>query len=303
MTPKKIIRGVIIVMALFFPLLQQAHALDVPKLQGHVNDYARLFSSGAVQEVERLLSDFEERESTQIVVLTIPSLAGESLEEYSIKVAEVWRIGQKGLDNGAILLIAAKERKLRIEVGRGLEGKLTDLISGQIIRDEMTPKFRSGDFDGGLKAGVFSMMSAVKGEFQAQKKDLRHARRGAPPIFALLLFLFVVIAFVGAMSKILGGVAGAIGLPFAASMAFPGLSLIVLAILAAAGLGAGLFASFLFGSGFATRGGSHWSGPFFGGFGGGSFGGGGGFGGGSSGDGGFSGGGGDFGGGGASGDW
>lgn len=291
-------------MALIVLLLQQAHALEVPKLQGHLNDYARLFSSGAAQEVERLLSDFEKGESTQIVVLTIPSLAGENLEEYSIKVAEAWRIGQKGLDNGAILLIAAKERKLRIEVGRGLEGKLTDLVSGQIIRDQITPRFKSGDFDGGLKAGVLSMMSAVKGEFQAQQKDLRHARKSAPPIFTILLFLFVVIAFAGAMSKILGGVAGAVGLPVAAGIAFPGLSLIVLAILAAAGLGAGLLASLIIGSGLLSRGGGHWSGPFFGGgYGGGGFSGGGGFGGGSSGDGGFSGGGGDFGGGGASGDW
>ena len=288
-------------MALLFISLQQVDALEVPKLQGRVNDYARLFSQGAVQEVERRLAAFEEQESTQIVVLTIPSLSGENLEEYSIKVAEAWRIGQKKLDNGAILLIAAKERKLRIEVGRGLEGKLTDLVSSEIIRNEITPRFKNGDFDGGLKAGINAMMSAVKGEFQAQTKDLRHARKSAPPIFAMLLFLFVVVAFAGAMSKILGGIAGAAGLPIAASMAFPGLSLIVLAVLAAVGLGGGLFASLLFGGGFLGRGG-HWSGPFFGGgFGGGL--GGGGFDGGSSGDGGFSGGGGDFGGGGASGDW
>ncbi|HME46090.1 MAG TPA: TPM domain-containing protein [Syntrophorhabdales bacterium] len=280
-------------------------ALDVPPLKAHVNDYAHMFSARTVQETERTLADFEAKESTQIAVLTVPTLAGENLEEYSIKVAEAWKIGWKGLDSGVIVLIAEKERKIRIEVGRGLEGRLTDLTSGQIIRNEITPHFKTGDYDGGLSAGLGAIMTAVKGEYspQTQKQDLRHVRRSAPPIFGLLIFLFVALIFLGSMSKILGGVAGGLGLPIAGHIAYSGLPLIMLAGLGVVGLFMGLIVSLLFGGGYGSRGGTR--GPFTGGgFWGGGFGGGGfgGFGGGSGG-GGFSGGGGSFGGGGSSGDW
>ncbi len=97
-------------------------ALDVPPLKAHVNDYAHILSPAAVQEIEAELTAFESSDSTQIAVLTIPSLEGENIEEYSIKVAEAWKIGQKGKDNGAILLVSKGDRKIRIEVGRGLEG-------------------------------------------------------------------------------------------------------------------------------------------------------------------------------------
>lgn len=280
----------------FFVLAAPASALDVPPLRGHVNDYAGLLSSGTVQRLEQALADFERSDSTQIVVLTIPSLEGENLEEYSIKVGENWRIGQKGLDNGAILLVAKQERKVRIEVGRGLEGKLTDLMSGRIIRGEITPRFKAGDFDGGVVAGVSAIMAVVKGEYTAKPRDLRHGRKGANPVFTLLIFLLVACVFLGALSRVLGGLAGAVGLPIIALLTFPGLALLLLAGLAVGGFVLGLIISFLFGGGGRGRGGG-FGGPFIGGwgggFGGGSFGGGGG----------FSGGGGDFGGGGASGDW
>jgi uncharacterized protein len=279
-----------ILFLLFLPL--QAAALDVPPLRAHVNDYAGILSSGAVQELEQRLSAFEQSDSTQIVVLTIPTLAGENLEEYSIKVAEAWRIGQKGLDNGAILLIAKQERKVRIEVGRGLEGKLTDLVSGRIIRNEMSPRFKGGDFDGGIIAGVAAIMAVVKGEYTEQPRALRNSGRSLHPVFTLVIFLAVACVFLGAISRPLGGLAGAIGLPLIAFLAFPGLALLLLAGLGVAGFLVGLFLTFLFGGG--GRGGGFFGGPFIGGGFGGGFGGGGG---------GFSGGGGDFGGGGASGDW
>lgn len=276
-----------------------AFALDVPPLRAHVNDYAGMLSSGAVQELEQRLSVFERSDSTQIVVLTVPTLAGENPEEYSIKVAEAWRIGQKGVDNGAILLIAKQERKVRIEVGRGLEGKLTDLVSGRIIRNEMAPRFKGGDFDGGVIAGVAAIMAAVKGEYSAQPRILRHSGRSVHPVYTLAIFLAVACVFVGAISRPLGGLAGAIGLPLIAFLAFPGLALLLIIGLGVAGFFVGLFLTFLFGGG--GRGGGFWGGPFIGGGFGGGFGGGGG--GGNGGNGGFSGGGGDFGGGGASGDW
>ncbi len=282
----------ILAILFFLALPLQAIALDVPPLRGHVNDYASMLSPGAVQELEASLSAFEQSDSTQIVVLTVPTLGGENLEEYSIKVAEAWRIGQKKIDNGVILLIAKQERKVRIEVGRGLEGKLTDLVSGRIIRGDIAPLFKAGDIDGGVKAGVASIMAVVKGEYTANPRDLGHARRSMHPIFTFVIFLMVACIFLGSISRILGGVVGAIGLPIIAFLLFPGLAFLLLIGLGAGGFLLGLLLTFLFGGG---RGGGGFGGPFmWGGFGGG-FGGGGG--------GGFSGGGGDFGGGGASGGW
>ena len=283
----------ILAILFFLALPLQAIALDVPPLRGHVNDYASMLSPGAVQELEASLSAFEQSDSTQIVVLTVPTLGGENLEEYSIKVAEAWRIGQQKIDNGVILLIAKQERKVRIEVGRGLEGELTDLVSGRIIRGDIAPLFKSGDIDGGVKAGVASIMAVVKGEYTANPRDLGHARRSMHPIFTFVIFLMVACIFLGSISRILGGVVGAIGLPIIAFLLFPGLAFLLLIGLGAGGFLLGLLLTFLFGGG---RGGGGFGGPFMlGGFGGGGFGGGDG--------GGFSGGGGGFGGGGASGDW
>ena len=269
-------------------------ALDVPQLSAHVNDYAGMLSPAAKQELERSLTDFERSDSTQIVVLTIPTLGGENLEEFSIKVAEAWRIGQKGVDNGVIFLIAKEERQIRIEVGRGLEGKMTDLVSGRIIRGEISPRFKTGDIDDGVIAGVSAIMAVAKGEYKAAPRDLQQGKKSIHPIFTLVIFLLVACVFLGAISRVLGGLAGAVGLPIIAFLAFPGLALLIVVVLGVVGFLLGLFLTFLFGGGGRGGGGGFFGGPFLGGgFGGGGFGGGGG----------FSGGGGDFGGGGASGDW
>ncbi len=284
---KKII---LLLLMLVFPCM--GHALDVPALHAHVNDYGGMLSPEAVQNIETKLAAFEQSDSTQIVVLTIPTLAGENIEGYSIKVAEAWKIGQKGKDNGAILLIAKQERKLRIEVGRGLEGKLTDLVSGRIIRNDIAPYFKSGNFDGGIESGVSALIAVVKGEYQASPRELRHDKRSAPPVFTLLLFFLVACIFMGAISRVLGGLVGAAGLALIAFLFFPGLALPALAGIGVLGFIVGLIIALLFGGG--GGGGFFPGGPLGGGFGGGYSGGDGG---------GFSGGGGDFGGGGASGDW
>lgn len=281
----------IFVFLLLFLFSGVGNALEVPPLKGHVNDYANMLSPAVVERMEAELTAFEASDSTQVVVLTIPSLEGENLEEFSIKVAEAWQIGQKDKDNGAILLVSKGDRKIRIEVGRGLEGTLTDLVSGRIIRYEIAPRFRQGDFNAGIYAGVAAIMSTVKGEYAASPQDARQGKKGSSRIMTLLIFLFVACVVLGAISKVLGGLVGAVGLPIIASVLFSGAGFVMLAILAAVGFFGGLFLSFLFGGG--GRGGGFGGGPFIGGgFGGGSFGGGG-----------FSGGGGGFGGGGASGDW
>jgi uncharacterized protein len=270
-------------------------ALDVPKLEGYVNDYAGIISPQARVELEGELAGFERSDSTQIVILTVPSLEGDTIEDFGIRVADAWKIGQKNKDNGVIFIVSKEDRKTRIEVGRGLEGKLTDLMSGRIVDLVVNPRFKRGDFDGGFIAGVSALIDVTRGEF---KTDGSRAARSQEPsrYFTLLIFGAFVILILGSFSRVLGVVAGAIGLPAFAFIAFSATGLILLIVLVVVGMIVGLVLPFLFSSG--GRGGPWIGGGFGGGFYGGGFGGGG-FGGG----GGFSGGGGGFGGGGASGGW
>jgi len=176
-----------------------ALALDVPQPGGYVNDLAGLLSPPAKLKLEQFLRDFEASDSTQIVVLTIPSLEDETVETYAVKVFETWKIGQKGKDNGALLLVAKQEHKLRIEVGYGLEGRLTDLLSGRIIDNEISPRLKQGDYDGGIISGVVAMAEAVRGEYQGTGRT-SHKKRNSSP-FGLLFLLF----FLGPMLARLGG--------------------------------------------------------------------------------------------------
>lgn len=275
-------------------------ALQVPQLQGRVNDYAGMLSPATVHRLEAVLADLEQTDGTQIVVLTVPSLEGESPAEFSIRTAEQWGIGQKENDNGALLLIARNDRKIRIEVGYGLEGRLTDLMSGRIIRNVITPQFKLGRFDQGVSDGVMAMIGTVKGEYAASKSPRPYSRRssGSPGLFGLIALL-AVIWVVGRVNRGMGAAAGGILAPIA-GLLFLNLSAVMLLALipigALGGLAVGLFGSPLSNSHTAYRSGR--GGYWGGGFGGGGFGGGGG-----GGFGGFSGGGGGFGGGGASGGW
>lgn len=167
-----------------------AGALDVPPLSGHVNDRAGLLRPATVLKLEQFLSEFERSDSTQLVLLTIPSLEGEALEPYALKVAESWGIGQKGKDNGALLLIARDERKIRIEVGYGLEGRLTDLLSGRIIDNEIAPRFKAGNFNDGVVAGMVAMTEAVRGEYQRTGRTTGK-KKERNPWGTLLLLLFL----------------------------------------------------------------------------------------------------------------
>jgi uncharacterized protein len=276
-----------------------AYSLDVPKLQGYVNDYAGMISPSMRSQLEEELRAFEQSDSTQIVILTIPFLDGENLEEFSIKVAEAWKIGQQGKDNGVLFTVSEKERKIRIEVGRGLEGKLTDLMAGRIVDQVIKPRFKQSDYDGGFITGVSALIDATRGEFKAEQRPFQRRQKGLPPFLTFLLFFGIFVLILGSLSRILGGIAGALGLPAIVYLGVLPLGLLAIILLGLIGLGAGLFLPRLFTSGGSRRGGykDHGGGFFYGpGMGGHSIGGGG-F------DGGFSGGGGSFGGGGASGDW
>jgi len=278
-----------------------AYSLDVPKLQDYVNDYAGMISPSGKSKIGEGLRAFEKSDSTQIVILTVSSLEGENIEEFSIKVAEAWKIGQQQKDNGILLIVSKQERKIRIEVGRGLEGKLTDLMAGRIIDQVIKPRFKQGDFDGGFVTGTSALIDATRGEFKAEQRPVQRRQKGFPPFLTFLLFFGIFVLILGSFSRILGGIAGAIGLPSLVHLTVVPAGILTSILLALVGFGSGFFLSKLFSSGGSRRGGhrSHGGGFFYGPWGGGSsIGGGGGFSGG-----GFSGGGGSFGGGGASGDW
>ena len=285
----------LVFLVIFLPVF--SHALDVPPLQGYVNDYANMISPSVKAGIENELKTFEQTDSTQIVILTLPSLEGEVIEEFGIKVGDAWRIGQKTKDNGLIFIVSNQDRKMRIEVGRGLEGRMTDLMAGRIIDLVIKPRFKRGDFEGGFTSGVHAMIDATRGEFKAEPTQRRQRQDNFSSIISVLIFGSMIILLLGSVSRVLGGVAGAAILPALARLIPAPIGTIGFIIAAIAGFGAGLFLPTLFSSGGSShRGGGFWmGGP---GFGGGGFGGGGGdFGGG------FSGGGGGFGGGGASGDW
>jgi uncharacterized protein len=187
--------ALIVLSLLLMPSL--GSALDVPQPSGYITDAADLVDQGTELKIEQFLKDFEKSDSTQIAVLTIPSLEGESLDEYALRVAENWGIGQESKDNGALLLVAHQDRKIRIEVGYGLEGRLTDLLSGRIIDNEIAPRFRSGDFEGGIVAGVVAMAEAVRGEYQGTGRTGEKKERNPLGILALLLFLGPGMMFLG----------------------------------------------------------------------------------------------------------
>ena len=272
--------------------LPLAHALEVPPLTGRVNDTAHVLRPGSVHLLEQTLQNLEQHESTQIVVLTIPSLEGESLEQYCLKVAETWKIGQKGSDNGAVLLVAVKDHKIRIEVGYGLEGRLTDLVSGRIIRETMVPAFRQGNYDQGVIDGVGAMIAAVKGEYSGRHVVKKSTRSDPGGFLVFLLIGLVVIGNLFRQAKPVAAVAGGIFAPVAAFLLSGFSGWLPFVLLIPGGILGALIASLL-----AEAGGSR---SGFGGF----FPGGGGFsGGGDGGSGGFGGGGGGFGGGGSSGGW
>jgi uncharacterized protein len=273
---------------LIFGGLHSAFSLEVPSLGGRVNDRANILSSAAESQLEHFLRQLEQSDSTQIVVLTLPSLDGENLEQFSLKVVEKWKIGQANLDNGALLLIVVNDRKIRIEVGYGLEGTLTDLLSGRIIRDVIRPRFQQGDFEQGVSEGVNAMAQAVRGEYSAPSGQLKNPNDDPWGLLAMLMFFFFFIGNILRKRKGASAIAGGIGAPIIGTLFF-GFSLPLLLSLIPVGLVLGLISSKLHmhsgrSGGIFTHGGGGFR-SSSGGFGG------------------FSGGGGGFGGGGASGGW
>jgi uncharacterized protein len=273
----------------------------VPQLAARVTDLTGTLSGEAVNRIEAKLAAFEAKKGSQIAVLIVPTTQPEEIEQYGIRVGDQWKLGRKEVEDGAILLVAKNDRRVRIEVGHGLEGALPDAIANRIITDTITPRFKLGDYDGGVEAGVDRIVSVVNGE-PLPEPDKKWERHGSGLGNALPLLFVVVFVAAGVLRSVFGRLFG--------SLATGGLTGVIAWLLSHVlpiGVGAGvvgfLFAMLLGSSRGWTAGGGGWGG-FGGGIGGGFGGGfGGRGGGGSSGGGGFSGGGGGFSGGGASGSW
>ena len=246
----------------------------IPPLTARVTDAGGLLAPDQRAALESVLTDYEREKGTQIAVLTVPTTAPEQIEQYGIRVAEAWKIGRKGTADGVILIVAKDNprdlRRLRIEVGKGLEGAITDAQSKRILDEDIAPHFRENDYYGGLVAGVHRIESLLRGEALPPPPTSREPSRSSGVGVGLpgLFILFVIVSFVMRGRRSVGYLSGNRALNRSIAPMVVG----------------GILGSL------SSRGGG-------GGFGGGGFGGGGG------GGGGFSGGGGDFGGGGASGDW
>ncbi|MER0215771.1 MAG: YgcG family protein [Nitrosomonas sp.] len=272
----------------------------IPPLKAHVNDLTATLSASEVMHLEQKLQAFEKTKGSQIAVLMIPTTQPETIEQYSIRVAETWQLGRKGIDDGILLLIAKNDRALRIEVGYGLEGVIPDAIAKRIIADIMTPHFKLGHFANGIDAGIEAIIHLIQGEPLPLPKNSRNTNSAAgehSPVENFVSLLIGAMVLGRILQVMLGRLAGAmvagIGVGIIGWLSFASLTAAILIAIAAFFIN--LFLNS--GGGIYRTGRGGWSDRSYrhggfdrGGFGGGGFGGGGG-------------GGGGFGGGGASGRW
>jgi uncharacterized protein len=271
-----------------FAPLAPAQDVAVPPLVARVTDTAGLLDSAQRGRLEDKLAAFEARKGSQIAVLIVPTTQPEAIEQYGIRVAEQWKLGRKGVDDGAILLVARDDRALRIEVGYGLEGALSDIVSKRIIEDVIVPRFKLGDFAGGIDAGVDAMIKVIDGEPLPEPKTWAAPKVGFEAFQHLLVIGFLLVVVVGGVLRALFGrfpaaalIGGATGI----------LAWVLVSSLVAAAVVAVIAFVFTLAGGMPRGGRGGWGGGFPGG------------GGWSSGGGSWGGGGGGFGGGGASGRW
>lgn len=168
--------------------------IPVPEHGGvWVHDEANVLSAQGKAELEAMLKYERDSTSNQIAVLIVPSLDGDDISRYATEVFEKWKLGQAKKDNGVLFLVSINDRKMRIEVGYGLEGVLTDAVSSRIDRNEVAPRFRAGDFDGGVKAAVGAIIQVIKGEYKNEEPIKRKKKRGTPisTIIILLIIIFI----------------------------------------------------------------------------------------------------------------
>ncbi|MBM0107550.1 YgcG family protein [Steroidobacter sp. S1-65] len=297
LAPQAVLLPWLLLVALLIAVAARAQdaPVPVPPLTSPVTDLTQTLSPQEKAALESRLREFEAQKGSQIAVLIVPTTQPETIEEYSIRVADAWKIGRAAPDDGLILLVAKNDRAVRIEVGTGLEGAVPDVIANRIISQVIVPHFREGDFGGGINAALTRIMALIEGEPlpEAERRSTRPQGVGSIGNALPLLLMFVFVGS-GILRAMFGRVLGA-----GATAGIAGVLMWIVTSLVGVAIGAGVLA-FLFAllSGFGGGGG--WTNRR-GGWGGGGWGGG--FGGGFGGGGGWSGGGGGFSGGGASGRW
>jgi uncharacterized protein len=186
-----ILRLLLLAMLLVSPI--PAQAIDIPPPPDHyVTDQANLLSPALKAQLEEGLAAFERDSSNQVLVATFPSLGGDSIEDFGIRLSERWRPGQGGRDNGIILLVSKEDKKARIEVGYGLEGAVPDAVARSILQTQILPRFKAGDFDGGVKAGLDAIIQATRGEYQGQGNKI-FARWWLAFLIVLVIVAFLLI--------------------------------------------------------------------------------------------------------------
>lgn len=163
--PRRRARGIFtcVLTCLLWLTAARAGAADIPFLTGRVVDEANILSEAARARLTAALKAHEDATTNQVVVLTVPTIGSQSIEEYAVKAFESWKLGQKGKDNGVLVVVVPQDRKMRVEVGYGLEGTLTDGTAGQIIRTWMTPAFKAGNYDKGVEDGVAAILARLEG--------------------------------------------------------------------------------------------------------------------------------------------
>jgi uncharacterized protein len=191
-----------LIVALLAALLASAAlaAANFPALTGRVVDQAKILSPVAIADLERKLADLEQKSGIQLVVATVPSLEGEEIEPYANELFRAWKLGEAKKNNGVLLLIAPNQRRVRIEVGYGLEGTLTDAVSSIIISNAIAPRFRAGDFNGGVTRGVDDIITALTtdaAEWKPKPTDMRaeHDASLLEVLAPFLIFLFIMFVF------------------------------------------------------------------------------------------------------------
>ena len=189
-------------------LLPAAEVIPAAPKQ-YFNDFARVVSPATANRLNQTLEDFERKTSNQILVAIYPKMQSDSsIEDYTVRVAQSWKAGQKGKDNGAVLFVFVQDRKMFLQVGYGLEGALPDALAKRIIENEIKPRFRKGDFDGGLSAGVASILSATRGEYKGTGVTVAgrgHRSVSGGVLLFLLIFGIVGFLIIGALLKSLLG--------------------------------------------------------------------------------------------------
>ena len=187
----------LLALSLLVPFVLNAEDPFVPRLHEYVTDFTNTLEFSEWRSLESLLKRFEDSTSTQIAVVIISSLRGEDITDLALKIAEENKIGRKEKNNGLLILIAKEDRKIRFEVGYGLEGSLPDALCDQIIRNEIRPRFRDGDFSGGIRAGLDAVIKASKGEYKAESRTRQKVTSWVSLLVALFLFGMFGFAFLG----------------------------------------------------------------------------------------------------------